>query len=255
MPVKFPNCRFAKVLVLIPGFNGVGRTWLEGDNEWTQFADLEGILLIGPSFNTTMEEVRAHRGYYYPALWSGEATLRAVEEIGRRERVPVDKFMIFGFSAGAHFAHGFALWKPERVSAFVAYSAGWWDKPTLAAKAVPGLIMCGEGDERYEATRAFMAQAADLKLPWMWRSYAGVGHEIRPPVIRMAQSFLKFYASQAPPPGGAGGAMTPPAFIGDIQRYVYFAADSEEARNIPADQRVPLPSREVAEAWKTETPQ
>ncbi len=65
-------------------------------------------------------------------LGSGEATVEALGRIGAKLGMKPDKILIFGFSAGAHFAHGFASWKPERVKAFVAYSAGWWDEPAPA---------------------------------------------------------------------------------------------------------------------------
>ena len=41
------------------------------------------------------------------------------------------------------------------MKAFVAYSGGWWDAPTDRLKGVPALIMCGEEDERYQATYEF----------------------------------------------------------------------------------------------------
>ena len=254
LPEHTNELSLAKVLVLVPGFNGSGRAWLEGDNDWTRFADREGLLLVGPSFQTTMEEVHAHKGYYYPALWSGKATLEAVEEIGRREHVPTERFMLFGFSAGAHFAHGFALWKPERVLAFVAYSAAWWEKPTAAARTVPGLILCGESDVRLEPSRTFFQDALQLKLPWMWRSYSGLGHEVQPQVVRMAQSFLGYHARTSPVQGNTTTGTPKPACYGDIQRYEFFAADSEGAKRIPDELRIPIPSREVAEVWKEEKP-
>jgi dienelactone hydrolase len=40
-----------------------------------------------------------------------------LEQVGKEAGVQTDKILIFGFSAGAHFAHRFALWKPERVKA------------------------------------------------------------------------------------------------------------------------------------------
>jgi pimeloyl-ACP methyl ester carboxylesterase len=233
------------VLVLVPGMNGDGKAWLRGENAWTRFADAEGLVLVGPSFCTTPEEVRAEAGYYYPRLWSGEATMAAVEKIGRQERVPVDKLLIFGFSAGAHFAHRFALWKPQRVGAFVAYSAAWWDKPTAAAHGVPGLLLCGEEDPRFGPTRACVEAAQRLGLPWMWRGYREVSHEVRPPVVLMAQVFLRHYAR-------ADKTAGPSPFIGDAQTYAYFAAASEEASRIPEELRVCLPSREIAEIWKEE---
>jgi len=229
------------LLLLVPGFNGDGRMFLN-EGAWIRFSDEKGMILVSPSFHTTPEEARAGTGYYYPKLGSGLTTLAALDQIAGKEHVKFDKILIFGFSAGAHFAHGFALWKPERVKAFVAYSAGWWDEPTAALHNVAALVMCGEGDERYDATRAFMARAQELHLPFVWRSYQGAGHVITPDVVRMAQAFLAHYASGEKAEN----------FTGDIQSYEYFGEGTAEAEEIPEEMRITLPSKAVAEAWKQE---
>jgi len=229
------------VLLLVPGFNGDGRMFLN-QQAWIRFADREGLLLVSPAFQTNMEEIHSRKGYYYPDQWSGQATLAALDQIAAKTGVKADKIMLFGFSAGAHFTHRFALWKPDKVKAFVAYSAGWWDEPVPALRGVPALIMCGEDDERYEATMAFMRRGAELQLPWVWRSYKGTGHVITPQVVAMAQAFLAHYTRDE----------KPETFTGDMQSYQVFEEKSAEAERIPRDLRVTLPSKAVAEAWKQE---
>ena len=229
------------VLLMIPGINGDGRMFLQQE-AWTRFADREGLALVSPTFQTDMGEIHSGKGYYYPGLWSGQVALDSVKRIGEKSGFKADKILVFGFSAGAHFAHRFALWKPEKVAAFVAYSAGWWDEPTEALKSVPALIMCGDKDERYEPTLAFMQRGLALHLPWIWRSYRGQDHVITPEVVAMAQAFLAHYAR---------GEMAEP-FAGDMQSYQYFDEKSDEAGRIPEELRVTLPSRAVAEVWKVE---
>jgi pimeloyl-ACP methyl ester carboxylesterase len=210
---------------------------------WTRFADREGLVLVSPSFHTDLDEIHSGKGYYYPKLWSGQVTLDALKKIGERIGARTDKILMFGFSAGAHFTHRFALWQPDKVKAFVAYSAGWWDEPTGTLESVPALIMCGEKDERYEPTLAFLQRGLALHLPWVWRSYSGVDHVITPEVVAMAQAFLAHYAR---------GEKDEP-FAGDLQSYQYFEVKSAEAGRLPEELRVTLPSRAVAEAWKQET--
>lgn len=242
-----------QVLALIPGYNGDGRAMI--DKAWSEFADREGLVLVAPTFKTTKEEVHSGKGYYYPAQWSGEVVLEAVRRIAETEKkkgidIETDKILIFGFSAGAHFAHRFALWKPGRVRAFAAYSAAWWGEPTAEARRLPGLIMCGEADPRHEASREFMAKAQALGLPWIWRGYRHTGHEMTPDVIRMAQAFLAHYAH--PPDSQPSTFNAQPPLIGDTQSYRFYSADSAEAALIPEDARVELPSPAVAKAWSEE---
>ncbi len=222
---------------------------------WSEFADREGLVLVAPTFKTTKDEAHSCKGYYYPAQWSGEVVLEAVRRIADAKKenaveIETEKILIFGFSAGAHFAHRFALWKPDRVRAFAAYSAAWWDGPTVAARNVPGLIMCGEADGRYEASREFMAKGQALGLPWIWRGYRHTGHEMTPEVLRVAQAFLAHYAHPPATQPSTLNARAP--LIGDIQSYRFYPADSAEAALIPGEARVELPSPAVAKAWSEE---
>jgi pimeloyl-ACP methyl ester carboxylesterase len=230
------------MLLLVSGCNGDGRSMLNDTGTWARFADEAHLVLVGPTFKTTMEEVHSRHGYYYPELWSGEATLKALEQIRSQTGVQSDKVFVFGFSAGAHFAHRFALWRPDKVAAFVAYSAGWWDAPKATLRNTPGLIMCGEADERYEPTYAFFSQGRRLGLPLVWRSYTGVSHELKPQLVKMAQAFLGFYARGEKSKN----------FVGDIQAYRFYDPGSEDAQRVPPESRVVLPSRSVAEVWQEE---
>ncbi|MEI6351498.1 MAG: hypothetical protein WCP06_10375 [Verrucomicrobiota bacterium] len=234
------------ILLLVPGCNGDGRAFLKNEAVWGRFADQEHLVLVGPTFKTNLEEVHSRLGYYYPELWSGAVTLKALEQIRARTGAETGKALVFGFSAGAHFAHRFALWAPERVGAFVAYSAGWWDAPTLALRDVPGLILCGEADERYRPTYGFFSQGRKLGLPLIWRGYEGVGHELTPQVVNLAQAFLGFHAR------AAGDRAAGEKYVGDIQTYRFYPANADAAQRVPDELRVALPSREVAEVWSKE---
>lgn len=234
------------VLLLIPGFNGSGVKIL--DDRWKCFANEHALVLLAPTFTSTNnpQELRT-KGYYYPEQGSGAVIEEALSEVHRRTGAPVDKILIFGFSAGAHLAHRFALWKPDRVEAFVAYSAGWWSDPTSTLRGVPALIMCGESDERYEPTRTFMERGMALHLPWIWRSYKETGHQLTPAVRSMAEAFLAEEADRLK----AGVGIPSPQFYGDIQSYQVVPASDRDT--IPEAVRVPILSEAVAEVWKKES--
>jgi len=228
------DCR--AVLLLVPGYNGSGEAML--DARWKAFAEKHKVLLVAPTFFSPPDEIQARRGYYYPELGSGEEVERLLAKVTADTGVNTDQISIFGFSAGAHFAHRFALWKPERVTAFVAYSAAWWSEPTEALKSVPALILCGEADDpRYEPTLAFFQQGQQLGLPWVWRSYRGLGHTLTADVRNLAEAFLE--AQWSPDTGEA--------IFGDVQTYEV-VEDGQEDRIDPA-LRVRLPTRAFAEVW------
>ena len=148
-----PDGEVDGVLVLVPGYNGSGKQML--DARWEAFAEKNRLVLLAPTFIAEGMENNEGRGYYYPEQGSGKVMERAIAEAGKRYGVRTEKVLMFGVSAGAHFTHRFAIWNPERVAAFVAYSAGWWSLPAGRIKNVPALIMCGEEDPRYEASYAF----------------------------------------------------------------------------------------------------
>lgn len=225
------------VLLLVPGYNGNGAALLARDAGWTEFAEMEGVVLLAPTFKTNLDEIRQRQGYYHPEHWSGQAVFDALEELGQRASVKTEKIFLFGFSAGAHFAHRFALWRPDRAGAFVAYSAAWWDEPTMAVKDVPALIMCGEEDLRLNASLTFAQKGLALGCPWIWRSYEETRHEITPEVLEMARVFLRHYIRNDE---------THPV-VGDIQDFRICAP--EDAESLPAICRVVLPSKKIAEVW------
>jgi poly(3-hydroxybutyrate) depolymerase len=232
----------AGVLVLVPGYNGDGAGML--DARWKAFAEKNGLVLLAPTFHAEANENNQGKGYYYPEQGSGAVMEQALREVTRRTGVATDKVLIFGFSAGAHFGHRFALWHPQRVRAFVAYSAAWWSEPTARLRQVPALVMCGEADERYPASFTFFKQGQKLGCPWVWRSYAHTGHELTSSVRAMSEVFLAHYAAMPTQRPATPGVVR----YGDIQTFK--DVGRADKRTISGESRIELPSPAVAEQWR-----
>ena len=230
------------VLVLVPGYNGKGEQMLDG--RWKKFAEKNALVLLAPSFHAEGNENNQGKGYYYPEQGSGQVMEKALDELHQRMGVEVARVLFFGFSAGAHYSHRFALWRPRRVVAFVAYSAGWWSEPTREMRAVPALIMCGETDERYPPTWEFFKKGQKLGCPWVWRSYKNTGHVMIPAVRDLAEVFLAHYAGRDEQAG------RPISRYGDIQTFT--TASEANKASIPEEFRIQLPSKSVADAWEKE---
>lgn len=241
-----------RVLVLVPGYNGRGEQML--DARWKAFATNQKLVLLAPTFHAEGKENNDGKGYYYPEQGSGEVMEKALAEVKKRTGAETDQVLFFGFSAGAHYVHRFALWKPQRVKAFVAYSAGWWSEPTARVRKVPALVMCGEADERYGATWDFFKKGQRLGCPWVWRSYKEAGHALTPAVREMAEVFLGHYAGNGEQAGSGGRreaqAGMPVSRYGDIQ--TYRSVGPAERESIPEEFRIELPSKAVAEVWEKE---
>jgi len=130
--------------------------------------------------------LRKGRGYYYPEQGSGQLLLDEID----REFDANTPLLLYGFSGGAHFASGFAEWKPERVMGWCAYSAGWWGKQSSPNVSPPGLIVCGNEDERYGASLIYFKQGRALGKPWLWLSVGQDSHSISPQAENFAREYF-----------------------------------------------------------------
>lgn len=184
------------VLILCPGCNGSGEG-LVADPVWQAFAKKQDLGLAGLSFASEMNDIHNGNGYYYASNGSGKLLLDGINKLFGRD-LPV---LLYGFSGGAHFTSRFVEWKPERVISWCAYSAGWWDEPKAAAPppklssgkastcadfyakpAVgqqadpPGIVACGEDDERLGASLIYFKQGRAVGKPWLWIGIPDNGH-------------------------------------------------------------------------------
>jgi hypothetical protein len=172
------------LLVLCPGCNGNGEEWVK-NSIWQRFARDENLDLIGISFASDVSALKAGRGYYYARLGSGQLLLDGIKQVYPKE-LPL---ILYGFSGGAHFTSGFAEWRPQRVMAWCAYSAEWWDNPVPMRDCPPGLVACGEDDQRLGASLTYFKQGRALRKPWLWLCAAKTGHSILP----AAEDFVRTY--------------------------------------------------------------
>jgi hypothetical protein len=172
------------ILVLSPGVNGNGEDWIQNP-VWQKFAQNNNLDLIGISFASQVPLLKHHRGYYYAGLGSGQVLLDGIRQTYHRD-LPL---ILYGFSGGAHFTSSFVQWKPDRVIAWCAYSAAWWDKPVVNSVSPPGLVACGDDDKRLGASLFHFDEGRALGKPWLWLCAPNTAHSIYPP----AENFIRNY--------------------------------------------------------------
>ncbi len=158
------------VLVLCPGRNGNGRQYLE-DARWVGFAERNRLGLVGLSF-ASEQTTRDIDSYYHAANGSGGLLVDGLKKIYGSD-LPV---LLYGTSGGAHFTARFTEWRPERVAAWCAYSAAWWDSPAPHPHLPPGIVACGKADERLMASLHYFWDGRELGKPWLWIGISGAGH-------------------------------------------------------------------------------
>jgi hypothetical protein len=136
------------VLVLTPGSNGDGRNQVM-DPRWEAYAIEHQLALVGVRLRDRQPGI--FEDYVDVGRGSGDAFLTAMNNFAREANHPelaTAPFLLWGMSAGGEFNYEMALWRPERVVAFVVNKGGiyWHALASPAARAVPGIFFVGGTD-------------------------------------------------------------------------------------------------------------
>lgn len=175
------------VLVLCPGYNSNGEELIT-QKEWSEYARKNALGLVELSFASDGSLLQRGKGYYYPAQGSGELLLYGLQKIYGRD-LPI---LLYGFSGGAHFTSRFAEWKPDRVLAWCAYSAAWWNEPEKSPSMPPGIVVCGDRDpSRYGASLLYFKKGRALGKPWLWVSLPDTGHQSSGKLDRFVRTYFE----------------------------------------------------------------
>ena len=238
--------------VIFGGRNCGGEAEVSGKLGWLPWADRYGVFLVAPGFRDDR--------YWEPAAWSGKALLSALAEIRKSYDIDTEHLLYYGYSAGSQAANLFAAWRPDLCRAWVSHACGVFHTPSVKMRRTPGLVTCGDADTARDIlSRDFVARARAVGQPVIWRSFPNHPHDVPPGSLALARAFLAHYDAVnrgdlgLGMSGGRDGHGPPVApFVGDDPDGTYWPVGSAEAQSIPPEDRVPLPSRIVAEAWGKE---
>ena len=147
-----------RVLVVLPPFNDGTANICDDTSPWARFADAHNLVLVVPQFfqvHTTWKMDNPCSPYHFPNIWSGQALLDGLQEIGKLRTLDDKKLVFHGTGAGAQFAARFARWKPERTAALSLHSAGGYSwaeqesgvQPVSVLKGLPVLLTVGETED------------------------------------------------------------------------------------------------------------
>ena len=172
--------------------------------------------------------------------------------------IPDRDYLMYGFCAGGEWVHRLALHKPERFLAVQMHISTSYDAPTPEASHILWLLTTGELDSGCDRARRFYSAATDLKYPIIFKAIIGLGHTDCSEADRLGLRFFDYAlemknkrdaaiaANQAVPPLDLSAFDASP-FYGDLMNQEMYAASDKEM--IPAKFLVPLPTKEIADAW------
>jgi dienelactone hydrolase len=171
--------------------------------------------------------------------------------------IPDHDYLMYGFCAGGEWVHRLALHKPGRFLAVQMHISTSYDTPTPEASRVLWLLTTGELDNGCDRARRFYSAATDLKYPIIFKAIIGLGHTDCAEADRLGVRFFDYalamknkrdavVANQPAVPLDLSAFDAAP-FYGDLMNQEIVAAADKET--IPAKFLVPLPTRDIADAW------
>ena len=129
----------ARPLELLVFVHGTGRNPFAYRDAAADFADAHHCLVLCPLFPCGIPEPRGTENYKFlsfKGIRFDLLLLSMISEVGTIYRVDTQRFCLFGFSGGAHFAHRFFYVHPERLRAVAIDAPGvvtlldfeqdWW---------------------------------------------------------------------------------------------------------------------------------
>ncbi len=145
---------------------------------FSTFADTNHFVIIAPAYVSDDASFLEEKSYEYPAAWSGESTLKIVATVADKYSLATDKLYLFGFSAGAQFAHRFAMLYPELTVVAAVNSPFYYTMPTQFI-STRFLVTVGSLDtERLPQAEEFVASAQSFGIKIVYKIIYDVGHNL-----------------------------------------------------------------------------
>ena len=203
-------------LVLVHGLSGTAQKMIDRTMEYIDRHLKINTLLIFPTYKPP---------YQFVTQGLDRELLAEIATFTRNRTDYIQKLCLYGFSAGAQFAHRFTGMHPGKVLCCAALSAGSWTTPdgrcsdhpsrpstieqkpyntpevhaNATRKARKGIAKvrwitgCGRRDERYERTRAYYASLKSVVPDARFISF-NAGHRATPHVYKTVfQTFRESY--------------------------------------------------------------
>jgi poly(3-hydroxybutyrate) depolymerase len=244
------------VVVLVPGSNGDGRAQAD-DPAWQAFATSHHLALVACYLKDKAHDQSFIEEYVDVSKGSGQAFLDSLADLGSQAKHPEianAPLMLWGMSAGGEFDYEFAVWKPERVVAFVVNKGNIYYSALapLATRRIPALFFTGEKDLDFRVQTVTGIFAVNRRGGALWglTPEPGIGHEVGRSKDLGMMLFEDVLDKRLPET--AGGALRPLAekdgFVGEIAAKTVAPVGDGRAPNHTTSW---LPTERLAKAWVT----
>ncbi len=201
-----------RVLVVAPVHNQDALDYLRADSPWARFADEHGLVLVVPQFYMSDRIFRAdHRFTHvrYAQIWSGDALLRALDDIDAVVPIEKGRLLVHGVASGSGFACHLAAWRPDLVAA-VSVNNGNWGMPRFRVVGLHPMsdlvnvryfITASAEDtlhDAYDCSVDFVTRLRGAGVSVEWRVWPGDTHTPTAEMEAAARVFLSNQLSSSP---------------------------------------------------------
>ncbi len=103
---------------LIVAMHGTGRSFVEYRDAFAEFGRWNNCIVLAPLFPVGVRGDGNRDGFKYMAegdIRYDRVLIDMVEEVGAKYGRRFDRFALFGYSGGGHFAHRFLMLHPDRL--------------------------------------------------------------------------------------------------------------------------------------------
>ena len=126
----------ARVMVSV---HGISRNAHEQAAVFAELCEARGIVLVVPSFTAERHKQYQRLGRRPRGSRADLLLNRFLEEVASLSGADVTQIHLFGYSAGAQFAHRYLMGHPHRVARAVVVAAGWYTFPDPGRRFPYGL--------------------------------------------------------------------------------------------------------------------
>jgi hypothetical protein len=236
-----------------------------------QFADREGLALLAWGSRRSWGKAGSYNEFTRKEIVQNDRLFDDVArgwELGVKQlvqtyNIPSRDYFMWACSGASNWAHRLALRKPQYFAAIHLEILTTFDVPTPGASNIMWLLTTGELESGYRSSKIFFSDCRKLGYPIIYKAYPGIGHSGCSAATNLGRVFFQYAweTINKPTPTVAlgkdprlaalsarkAGFQTPVAY-GDLINQI--VVDGDKGGSMSSKRQVPLPSRELAEAWE-----
>ena len=241
------------VLVLVPGSNGDGRNMAQ-DTIWQAYASKNRLAIVACRFTDKKHDQGYIEDYVNVSHGSGQALLDAINHFAARSghaEIASAPLLLWGMSAGGQFDYEMAVWKPERVAAFIVNKGGIYYTALTPreTRAIPAMLFIGGKDleQRVHTITGLFALNRRGGALWALAEEPGVGHVVGKSRDVSMLFFEDVLAARLSQDGTLKALGEANGLVGDFKTHEFGPPPARGTPNYPS---VWLVTERVANAWK-----